>query len=147
VSVGASGNGRNLAQNSKDLFVTHSRVLIKIRALQSWIRIRVKSTHGRDRADQDTHRMSVVSECLHQFDQIFMNESVAHDGSLPLFLLNLIRNKTIVKNLLWHDIYIAPYSYNNLSPSEGLSQIKLTSILRDKIKSPESLGNYTINSD
>jgi hypothetical protein len=76
VAVGEGRDGGDLADDAPDLLLAHGRIV-------NVLGFRVERGHGRDRADQDAHGVSVVAESLDQLDQAVVEEEVPADAVLP----------------------------------------------------------------
>ena len=89
VAVGACGDGRELAEQTKDLLVADALRLVQVVALDGRVGLGVKGRHGSDRAHDHAHRVRIVAERLEVLRQIFVNERVPEHAHLPVAELGL----------------------------------------------------------
>src|ERR1039458_453411 len=88
VSVGKSGEGGHLADQTVSLFAT--RVWI-----EDVLRVRIKGGERSDGRNQHAHRVRVIMETFQEFLDALVDERMVRDVVVPVFQLRLCRKLTM----------------------------------------------------
>lgn len=83
VSVTVCRNGSHITNDSVDLFISNIRIIIDVLSRQSRIGFRVEGRSGGNGRNEHTHRVSIISEALHNLVDILMNKGMGLDFVLP----------------------------------------------------------------